>query len=67
MALDVSFAEGCCLWLWIFTIFPFKRHWGSFFLWMVFGVTRKEAPPFHESHGTWAGGAELAYIGMHDE
>lgn len=67
MALEVAFAEGCCLWLWVFTIFPYKRHWGSFFLVMLFAKHSQEKPPLHETGGSWAGGAELAYIGMADE
>jgi len=55
------------MWLWVFAVFPYKRHWAYFFLVMLFGQRSQETAPFHETHGSWAGGAELAYIGMVDE
>lgn len=60
-------SEGLILWLWLFTIFPFKKNWLNFFLAMLFNIHRDPEMPVHEQSGTWGSAESLGYIGMWDE
>jgi hypothetical protein len=60
-------SEGLILWLWVFAIFPYKRHWLGFFLAMLFGIHRDPEMPVCEKSGTWGSAESLGYIGMWDE
>ena len=60
-------SEGLILWLWLFAIFPHKKHWFGFILAMLFGIHREPDIPVCEMAGTWGSAESLGYIGMWDE